>query len=96
MSTLKHHQNLMEKQISTSPDRENNTATCPLMGAGDEHHKAPKKIMIVQKKQKHLQLSAQDPNPKRKQQPPNQRESMNRPNYSHKAPNCKLEANKHN
>jgi hypothetical protein len=43
MSTLKHQQNLTAEQISTSPDRENNTTACPLVGAGAEHRKAPKK-----------------------------------------------------
>jgi hypothetical protein len=43
MSTLKHQKNLIAEHISTSPDRENNTTTCPLMGVGAEHCKAPKK-----------------------------------------------------
>ena len=43
MATLKHQQNLIEKQILTSVDRENNTTACRLVGAGGEHRKAPQK-----------------------------------------------------
>jgi hypothetical protein len=43
MSTLKYQQNFTAEQISTSPDMENNTTTCPLVGARAKHHKAPKK-----------------------------------------------------
>jgi hypothetical protein len=43
MPALKHQQNLTAEQISTSPNRENNTTACRLVGAGAEHRKAPKK-----------------------------------------------------
>jgi hypothetical protein len=43
MPVLKHQQNLTAEKISTSPNRENNTTACRLMGAGVEHRKAAKK-----------------------------------------------------
>jgi hypothetical protein len=42
MSTLKHHKNITTENISTSPYRENNITSCPLMGARAQHRKAPK------------------------------------------------------
>jgi hypothetical protein len=47
MLALKHQQNITAEQISTLPDRENNTIACRLVGAGDEHRKAPKKSTII-------------------------------------------------
>jgi hypothetical protein len=43
MTALKHQQNLTAEQISTSPNRENNTTACQLVGVGDEHRNAAKK-----------------------------------------------------
>jgi hypothetical protein len=43
MPALKHQQNFTAEQISTSPNRSNNTIACRLMGAWVEHRKATKK-----------------------------------------------------
>jgi hypothetical protein len=102
MSTMKHQQNITAEPISTSPDRENNTTACRLVGVGDEHRKAPKKNNNNPKKKKTTPTTGARRQPckaeskKIKQQAPIQRESTNMTNCSPKSPKRKPDPNKHN